>query len=159
MPMPPAKLLEAIDRALESALPTVARDPQILPASPGSYLLLARLAAPLPLSGSLAGHELPRGWHVYAGSARGPGGLRARLGRHLRPEKRPRWHIDQLTMWANALFALPFPASENAPAPAECALIARLVESGAFSPPVPGFGSSDCRACPAHLLWWRGVAT
>jgi Uri superfamily endonuclease len=107
------------------------------------------------LSGRFAGRALAAGWFVYAGSARGPGGLKARLARHLRREKRIRWHIDQLTTRADALLALPFADGPGAPAPTECALIARLLESGLFAPPVNGFGSSDCRACPAHLLAWR----
>ena len=151
MPVPD-DLARALRQALNAPPPPPVPTPEDLPAAPGSYLVLAYLAAPLPLSGRLAGHVLPAGWHVYAGSARGPGGLRARLGRHLQREKRPRWHIDQLTTRADALCALPFPDAPDAPAPTECTLIANLLESGAFAPPVPGFGSSDCRACPAHLL-------
>ena len=153
MPLPD-ELAHALRRALYVP-PSPVWEPQGLPTAPGSYLLLAHLATPLPLSGRLAGQALPAGWHAYAGSARGPGGLRARLGRHLRREKRPRWHIDQLTLRADMLYALPFADSENASAPPECALIARLLESGVFSPSVSGFGSSDCTTCSAHLLNWR----
>ena len=127
-----------------------------IPKAGGSYLLLIRLRAPLPLHGRFSGLELPAGWLVYAGSARGPGGLRARLRRHLAREKRRRWHVDQLTTAADALFALPFADAQTAPAPSECALTGALLASGLFEVPVPGFGSSDCRACPAHLLRWRG---
>ncbi len=155
MPVP-EKLLFALGQALQG-LPPPAGHACSLPATTGSYLLLARLDAPLALSGRFSGLELPAGWFVYAGSARGPGGLRARLGRHLRREKRPRWHIDQLTTRAEVLFALPFTDTPEAPALTECALVGRLLESGAFSPPVPGFGSSDCRTCPAHLLSWDSV--
>ena len=157
MPLPQA-LLQALRQALPYLPPPVTAAPAEsirLPAAPGTYLLLARLDAPLALQGRFAGGTLPRGWFAYAGSARGPGGLAARLSRHLRAEKRPRWHIDQLTTHADMICALPFPDTENATAPSECTLAAWLLESGLFSPPVPGFGSSDCRTCPAHLLWWR----
>ena len=43
---------------------------------------------------------LAPGCYVYAGSARGPGGIRARVRRHLRPDKTPHWHIDQVTAYA-----------------------------------------------------------
>ena len=36
------------------------------------------------------------GYYSYIGSAFGPGGLRARVSRHLRQEKRKHWHIDYL---------------------------------------------------------------
>ena len=153
----PDDLVRILRRALNTTLPPPVTDPEGLPATPGAYILLAHLATPLPLSGRLvAGHVLPPGWLAYAGNARGPGGLRARLGCHLRPQKRPRWHIDQVTTQADALLALPFADTPATPAPTECALTANLVASGAFSPPVPGFGSSDCRTCTAHLLQWSG---
>ena len=38
--------------------------------------------------------SLTEGTHVYVGSARGPGGLRARISRHLRREKKERWHVN-----------------------------------------------------------------
>ncbi len=34
----------------------------------------------------------------------------------------------------------------------ECDLLARVLDIPGASVPVPGFGSSDCRACPAHLV-------
>lgn len=39
------------------------------------------------------------------------------------------------------------------PGQSECALLARLLEiDEGVSVPVPGFGSTDCRRCPSHLL-------
>jgi Uri superfamily endonuclease len=40
---------------------------------------------------------LPAGRYLYCGSAKGPGGLKARLSRHMRRGKSVRWHVDQLT--------------------------------------------------------------
>jgi Uri superfamily endonuclease len=84
---------------------------------------------------------------VYVGSALGPGGLAARIGRHLDSARPLRWHLDYLKRatriveiwcvanplrrehaWANALGSLPNAAI-----------------------PMPGCGSSDCD-CPAHLF-------
>ena len=142
-PAPP----ERADRPPASALPVrfVAGAAEA-PASPGAYLLPVMLAAPLHVA-------LPRGRDVllqpgrylYAGSARGPGGMRARLARHQRADKTPHWHIDRLTMAGAVLGAWIFPGGS------ECAIVAAL---GHLPVPLPGFGSSDCRRCASHLLAW-----
>ena len=121
-----------------------------LPAPPGSYVLPLHLSRPRTITaGRLGEVRLPAGEYFYAGSALGPGGLRARVGRHLRGDGRPHWHIDRLRtiteirgvyyalsdesqecLWSQALAALPH---------------ARI--------PVPGFGSSDCQSiCRSHLI-------
>jgi Uri superfamily endonuclease len=38
------------------------------------------------------------------------------------------------------------------PGGTECAIVAAALRLPGVSVPSPGFGSSDCRACPAHLL-------
>jgi len=123
---------------------------QSVPASGGAYLLILRLdrrhAVDIP---TLSADILPPGWYAYAGSARGPGGVSARIARHLKTDKPVHWHIDRLTPAAAALFALAYPQAD------ECALISALVNRGAFAVPLAGFGSSDCRACDSHLLRWR----
>lgn len=121
--------------------------PASLPAAPGAYLLLARLAVPLPLRiRTLPPVVLAAGRYVYAGNARGPGGIRARVGRHLRRGKRPHWHIDHLTEAAAWLRAIAVPGGD------ECALIGALLAAGGCEVALAGFGSTDCRACPGHLL-------
>lgn len=116
-----------------------------MPNDAGAYVLLIDLAA--PFAGRFAGRDftLPPGRYAYCGSAKGPGGIAARVARHFRRDKKPHWHVDQLTIAARSTSALTFPTGS------ECALAARLVEAGA-STPLPGFGSSDCRICTAHLL-------
>ena len=118
------------------------------PALPGAYLLLFDLATPLALGpvGRLGEVRLAPALYAYAGSAKGPGGLRARIACHLAPAKRAHWHIDRLTrkIVPHAVFAWPDGG--------ECALVRRLdFEPGAHIP-VAGFGSSDCRTCAAHLV-------
>ncbi|HIQ09546.1 MAG TPA: DUF123 domain-containing protein, partial [Anaerolineaceae bacterium] len=57
----------------------------MLPSTPGAYALALRLERPVGLRvGALGVWDFPEGVYVYLGSARGPGGIRARLGRHLR---------------------------------------------------------------------------
>lgn len=124
------------------------------PATSGAYALALRLGAPLDVRIGKISATLPAGDYLYCGSARGPGGLRARLARHMRPQKRAHWHIDQLTAVANMLGAFVEEQGD------ECALNAAL---GALSIPLPipiaGFGSSDCRRCAAHLRFWpQGAA-
>ncbi len=60
-------------------------DAASLPAARGAYLLLMTIARPLSLRiRTLTPVVLPPGWYVYAGYARGRGGIRARVKRHLR---------------------------------------------------------------------------
>ncbi len=108
------------------------------------------------------GCDLAGGFYVYAGNARGPGGIAARLARHLRPGKTLHWHIDHLSA------AHPVVAAARLPAGDECAVIAALGRRPGVTAPAPGFGSSDCAQCPAHLLrlpdtadalaWLHGLA-
>jgi len=113
---------------------------------PGSYLLLLGLAAPLTIHIKKRDWRLSAGLFVYAGSAHGAGGLKSRLARHFLREKKRHWHIDRVTLGARAMRALCYQARS------ECELCARLLASGHFSVPIPGFGSSDCKDCPAHFL-------
>lgn len=116
-------------------------------AEPGAYLLLLDIAGSLSLSfSSFTDSILPAGRYVYAGSAYGPGGLKARLSRHLRRDKKRHWHIDHLTERAETITAFAVPGGN------ECALVRSLLESGQYHQPLPGFGSSDCQTCTSHLL-------
>lgn len=121
-------------------------DADALPVEPGAYALTFRLDGPvtLPIS-RLKNPVLAAGIYVYAGSAFGPGGIRARVSRHLRVEKKPHWHIDHLSTRAACIEVKTYPGER------ECALVADLLAAG-VDVPVPGFGSSDCRDCPAHLV-------
>ncbi|MCX7669165.1 MAG: GIY-YIG nuclease family protein [Anaerolineae bacterium] len=120
------------------------------PRQPGSYVLWLSVAAPLTFeAGRLGQIALPAGLYAYVGSARGPGGLRGRLARHGRAQKRLHWHIDHLTRRA-PIIGVYWEVTEL---PAECRWVQRLLQLPGASAPVRGFGSSDCRCgCPAHLI-------
>ena len=113
----------------------------------GAYILVLELSRSIDI-------ELPRsaatalipGWYAYAGSARGTGGLRARLQRHFRADKKPHWHIDRLTAHALDLTALMVAGGD------ECVLTDALLAARRFDIPISGFGSTDCRSCSSHLL-------
>ncbi len=128
-------------------------DAASLPIETGAYLLLIRLEGPLPLPPRFADQSLPEGCYGYAGSAYGPGGIRARCRRHLgRPFKR-RWHIDWLTCAAADVNAIPFPGRS------ECRLIDGLSERLLVRFPIKGFGSTDCQHCRAHLVRFEEPAS
>ena len=122
--------------------------PRVLPAAPGTYVLWLLVSGPLSVAaGRLGVVSLSPGWYAYIGSAQGPGGLRARVGRHLRPHKTQHWHIDALTA-AAPVVAIWLEASGES---LECAWAATLAAVPGVIAPVAGFGASDC-ACRAHLL-------
>jgi len=119
-----------------------------LPASPGTYALLLRLDAPASLTvGRLGSFTFPSGDYVYVGSARGPGGLQARVRRHARADKRHRWHIDYLLAHARLLAVHAIPGAQRR----ECAWAMTLLRLPGATVVAPRFGASDCR-CSAHLV-------
>ena len=113
------------------------------PATPGAYILRVDLAEPLDFVFAGRPARLEPGCYAYCGSAKGPGGLRARLSRHMRRDKSIRRHIDHLTQAGRARGAWIF---ENGD---ECALARRLAR---LETPLPGFGASDCKSCRSHLF-------
>lgn len=116
------------------------------PPGPGAYVVAIAVAAPLAvrLGGGVSARLRP-GRYLYCGSAYGPGGLPARLGRHFRKDKSIRWHVDQLTTAGEVRGAWAIPGGD------ECELVARL---GFLPLPIEGFGASDCAHCRSHLLRW-----
>ena len=121
-------------------------DPDELPVAAGAYLIILRLVGTVDLPPRFKGTSLQRGNYIYAGSAYGGGGIRARCRRHLEPHGVRHWHIDWLTNAASSIHVAAFPGSN------ECALMNRLTHLYSIRVPVPGFGSTDCRQCPSHLI-------
>lgn len=117
----------------------------------GTYLLWLHLQAPRRLRiGRLAEHGFEAGFYAYVGSAMGPGGVRARLGRHLGGGRRPRWHIDYLRAVAEvdgAWFVYGEICYEHL-----WATVLRNIKGSNI--PLPGFGSSDC-PCNTHLFLFQ----
>lgn len=139
-----ARVSGEVEHRLRARCATNAND---LAAEPGAYALLLQLNVSVPLTiRTFSCRTVPAGCYAYLGSARGPGGLRARIARHLRGDKKPHWHIDRLTAAATEIHVYPVPGGN------ECALVCTLMEAGCFRHPIPGFGSSDCRTCTSHLL-------
>ncbi|MGD2145048.1 MAG: GIY-YIG nuclease family protein [Anaerolineae bacterium] len=100
--------------------------------------------------GQLGPFEFPSGWYAYAGSARGPGGLAARVCRHCRGSDTHHWHVDYLR--AQAVPAAVWYACGTEKRECDWALV--LCQSPGASLPAPRFGASDCQ-CPAHAVHFQ----
>lgn len=114
----------------------------------GTYALLLRAEEPRTIEvGALGAMAVQRGAYVYVGSAFGPGGLRARVERHVRGDGARHWHVDYLRAAAVPHAVWYTHDAERR----ECtwASILRARPSGTV--PLAGFGASDCD-CPAHLV-------
>jgi Uri superfamily endonuclease len=121
-----------------------------VPSSQGTYVLHFYIShSQAIVVGRLGQHHFPAGHYFYVGSARGAGGLRARVGRHLRGDGARHWHIDYLRAVAEVRRVL-YTVTDS---PLECAWSQALAQlPGAFIP-VPHFGATDCRSgCEAHLI-------
>lgn len=120
-----------------------------LPREKGSYALLLQLDQTMWLQiGRLGRWPFAAGYYLYLGSALGPGGLAARLRRHLSPTERPFWHIDYLRRQTvvTAVWV------QEGPARLECTWATLAAQWPGATIPVPRFGASDCR-CAAHLVY------
>ncbi len=111
----------------------------------GIYLLTIRVGARTDLTFAGQSRALDSGWYMYCGSAMG--GLRPRLARHLRREKRNHWHIDSL-LEIGRIVDIQLAADSDKSG--ECRT-ARFVCGWPEAKSVPGFGAGDCR-CRCHLF-------
>ncbi len=115
---------------------------------PGTYVLVLYVSHELCLRVARLGtYGFKAGYYCYVGSARGAGGLRARLSRHLRQRKKLHWHIDYLLPRALVVEVWAAPSTK----PLECVFAQTLLSMPGAAALVRGFGSSDCR-CETHLV-------
>ena len=109
-----------------------------------SYQLDIVLVQPTRLSiGQLGIYDFPAGHYVYTGSAKR--NIEARIARHIRQNKKLKWHIDYL-------LASPHASVTKATrfVQAEC----ELNQNTTGKILITGFGASDCRAgCGSHLKY------
>ncbi len=116
----------------------------------GTYLLGVVLDANTTLAvGRLGRFRFQAGYYVYAGSARGPGGLSARLARHQRQEKRFHWHVDYMLAHARLVESWTVVSHRRL----ECDWARAVMALPGTQVPVPRLGASDCR-CAAHLVYF-----
>jgi Uri superfamily endonuclease len=118
-----------------------------LPSDPGTYVLLLWLKKSKPIViGKLGTIDFTPGYYAYVGSAMGPGGLAARIRRHLKINKKAHWHIDYLrpAVRIDGLFIATGRRIK------EHAWAERLAGAPISGRAINGFGCTDCR-CVSHL--------
>lgn len=119
----------------------------LLPGKSGTYLIGLTLPKKRKIMvGRLGCFDFEPGHYFYLGSARGPGGLKSRVGRHLRRASSKHWHIDYLKRDAH-INQIWFTFDNVEHQWAEL-----MAEQPNITAPVPGFGASDC-SCVSHLLF------
>jgi Uri superfamily endonuclease len=115
--------------------------------SKGAYIIVIELGQALELKiPRFEGQYLEPGIYAYCGSAYGPGGLEARVARHLKDHKAKHWHVDHLREAGQVTFAGVKDGGS------ECDLVQQICQQPGASVPIDGFGSSDCSNCRAHLV-------
>lgn len=120
-----------------------------IPEDPGIYILLLQAFEPFLITvGKLGCLQGIPGLFFYVGSARGSGGLKARISRHVSGTGTKFWHIDYLrknTVPKEVWFSLAEDSREHSTAD-------RLDNHPGLAIPMLGFGSSDC-GCGSHLFF------
>jgi Uri superfamily endonuclease len=134
-----------------SQIPPLAEVIQQIPTDKGTYALIYRCDALFRTNaGKLGPVFFSIGHWIYIGSAFGPGGLKARLGHHLKPSPHPHWHLDYVK---HALTPVEIWLTTDA-VKHEHAWAGDLSRLRGATCPIAGFGASDC-ACRAHLIYLR----
>jgi Uri superfamily endonuclease len=114
----------------------------------GIYCLIFENQACKLKIGKKGEYSFPAGFHVYVGSALGPGGLK-RVTRHMNlsrnKDKKPRWHVDYVNL--DPAFRLVSAICAITSVGLECSLANRIGGDSAL-----GFGCTDC-TCSSHLFY------
>jgi len=117
----------------------------------GSYHIYLALDKPIRLKiGALGLYSFEPGLYIYTGSAMK--NLLQRVARHKSRNKLRRWHIDYLT--SNKNFKIIKIEIFESDKREECQRNASLLENSKAEIPIKRFGSSDCKCCPAHLVYF-----
>lgn len=88
------------------------------------------------------------GFYFYFGSAKGSGGLSARMMRHIIGGKKAHWHLDYLR--PDLIFYRAYFTNQIN---LECEWYQTVLHQNGFEVPIIGFGATDCSSsCSAHLL-------
>ncbi len=101
--------------------------------------------------GKLGRARLRKGHYLYTGSALGRGAvsLEGRLERHMRRQKRLRWHVDYLTSCPDCdVTGAVYVISDDH---LECKVNSSISKELDVSPVMLKIGASDCK-CNGHLL-------
>ncbi|KAA0006558.1 MAG: GIY-YIG nuclease family protein [Thermoplasmata archaeon] len=114
----------------------------------GSYILIAEIDKPKRIKiGKLGEIYFKKGYYAYVGSALNS--LEKRIGRHIRKEKKIRWHIDYLLQHASIKKIFYKEGDERE----ECMIASKFDLNY-----IPKFGSSDCN-CKSHLFYSKNMVS
>ena len=115
---------------------------------PGTYALILQSDATETIQVGRWGQlNLQIGYYIYIGSAFGPGGIQARLSRHLHRNKRKHWHIDYLREHVTPVEVWVSYEKERLEH-GWAGIFFKMLEMT----PIQGFGCSDC-TCHSHLFY------
>jgi sugar fermentation stimulation protein A len=121
----------------------------------GSYQIIIKVKkdTEIPI-GALGIITFIKGYYIYTGSAMK--NLYQRVERHKRKRKKLRWHIDHLlnNESVEILDILVYPSK----AKEECERNQKLLNTENSKIIAKGFGSSDCRICPTHLVYFKELS-
>jgi Uri superfamily endonuclease len=119
-----------------------------LKSDPGTYALILQSHSTETVQVGRWGQlDLKPGYYLYIGSAFGPGGVQARVSRHLRLNKRTHWHIDYLRDYVTPVEDWVSYAEKHL----EHEWAGVLIGVPGMIP-LQGFGCSDC-GCFSHLFF------
>ena len=124
---------------------------EIIPQEKGTYLLLVQVEDNPIIHATKKKWMFEKGIYAYIGSARNIGGLRVRIGRHLKQDKKMYWHIDYLlaNSYVEIIGAIFTISKKNL----ECEVVKTLIKEGIGAPYAKRFGSSDCKkGCTSHII-------
>ncbi len=108
--------------------------------SKGSYMLIIRLDSEITISYGRSAVSLDAGVYGYVGSARGTGGIRGRVCRHV---LRKRWHVDGLILAGRRVGACWSLELDE--------LALAFLIANKFPQAAPEFGNTDTKG-PSHLF-------
>lgn len=118
----------------------------------GTYTIVLSCRKPMMVRfGKLGYAKVGVGYHLYTGSALGRGAvsIEGRIMRHKRRSKKPRWHVDYLTMRPECRFrgAVYLISGERL----ECRINHAICDGLHLQPDLLHVGASDC-GCEGHLV-------
>ena len=115
----------------------------------GTYVLVIELKSDKSVTvGSLGKIKFKKGFYCYVGSAIGNTTIENRCKRHLKKNKKMKWHIDYLRKKAKIISILAIPSKKKI----ECEIAKKISEKADNF--IPSFGSSDCN-CKSHLFYFK----
>ncbi len=122
-----------------------------LPSQTGTYCLTFHCTILSQVTvGKLGTYQIVPGYYCYVGSAFGRGGLKSRIERHLKVNKRNHWHLDYIRPYFEPVEICYTTDSIKR----EHQWSKLLLKDIYSSIPINKFGSSDCH-CPTHLFYYK----